>query len=269
MGARPAFVAKPRTASAAPARVRDGSSVPAWASSTTQDSDGSPVPRLAADSRTRPRKAIATPTEPSTTYFQAASRAPRPPREPTRKAVVMVVSSMATHIRPRLSATTARLMAARNRQSRLAKDPMLRLRSVRCGMPPQSATTATAPTTESIQALRASTRSRPPAAVRGPPVVTASTRPTPTQSRTTAALTGSQRVQDRLRATMLTAASSSGRMSGIQIRVAISRATPSVRRCRCGPVQPASAPPAPRGSGRRAGRPALPRVRRPAAGRRR
>ena len=173
-----------------------------------------------------PRNAIATPTEPSTTYFQAASRAPRPPREPTRNAVVIVVSSTATHITPMLSATTARLIAARNRHNRVANVPMFRLRSVWCGIPPHRATTATAPTTVSIQALRASTRSRPAAVVSGPPTPTSSTRATPTPSSTAAALTGSQRVQALRRRTLLNTASTSGRMSGIQISMAISRATP-------------------------------------------
>ena len=58
------------------------------------------------------------PTDPRTTYFQAASSARWPRWWPTRKAVAMVVASTATHRIPRLSASTARLIAARNRHTR-------------------------------------------------------------------------------------------------------------------------------------------------------
>ena len=58
-----------------------------------------------------------TPTEARTTYFHAASTERRPPANPTRKAVAIVVPSTATHVTPRSSATTARTMAARNRHT--------------------------------------------------------------------------------------------------------------------------------------------------------
>ena len=174
-----------------------------------------------------PRKAIATPTEPSTTYFQAASRAPRPPREPTRKAVVMVVSSMATHIRPRLSATTARLIAARNRHSRVAKVPMLRLRSVavRDAAPERDhgdrADDGEHPGAQRVHPEQPGRGGERAAGADGEderhPARRAGDGSDDRQPQRPGAAAGRR---------MLTAASSSGRVSGIQIRVAISRATP-------------------------------------------
>ena len=61
---------------------------------------------------------MAMPTEQITTYFQAASSAARVRWWPTRNAVTMVVASIATHSTPRLPASTAAAMAARNRWSR-------------------------------------------------------------------------------------------------------------------------------------------------------
>ncbi len=53
------------------------------------------------------------PTEQMTTYFQVASKAARSRWCPTRKAVMIVVASTATHIIPRLLASTASVMVAR------------------------------------------------------------------------------------------------------------------------------------------------------------
>ena len=61
---------------------------------------------------------MATPTEPRMTYFQAASSDRGVRWWPTRKAVAIVVASTAAHIRPMLSASTARLMAARKTEIR-------------------------------------------------------------------------------------------------------------------------------------------------------
>ena len=229
MGARPALVAKPRTASAPAARAREGSRLGALPSSATHDSVDSPPACPAADSRPIPRNAIATPTAPRTTYFQAASRESRSPRDATRNAVVMVVSSIATHIRPTLSAKTARVMAARNRQSRVANEPIRGFSWLRLGMPPQSETPATTPTTVSIQALSESTHSSPPAVVRGSWEPTKTTSTTPAPSRTPEARTGSHSVHQRRRSTKLRPARATGSSSGIQINTAISRAAPSIR----------------------------------------
>ena len=46
-------------------------------------------------------------------YFHDASSDPRVLRCPTRNVVTIVVASMATHITPRLAASTARSMVAR------------------------------------------------------------------------------------------------------------------------------------------------------------
>ena len=154
IGASPALVARPSAASANP--IRAVSVRPGCPTRSAQDRVAE-VP-VAAYSRTIPRKAMATPTEPSTTYFQAASRPCRPPRKATRKAVVIVVASMATQSTPRLSASTARLIAARNRHISAENRPFGLL-----VVAPQVATTATAPTTMSRYAVSASTRSRPPA----------------------------------------------------------------------------------------------------------
>ena len=54
------------------------------------------------------------PTEQITTYFHVASNAVRVRRCPTRKAVTMVVASIATQITPMLLAHTAKTIAARN-----------------------------------------------------------------------------------------------------------------------------------------------------------
>ena len=54
------------------------------------------------------------PAEQITTYFHAASTAARVRRCPTRNAVTIVVASTATHSTPRLAASTASAMAARN-----------------------------------------------------------------------------------------------------------------------------------------------------------
>src|SRR5665647_650936 len=102
-----------------------------------------------------PRKAIATPTDPSTTYFQAASVDPRVPAWPTRNAVAIVVASTATHMTPRLSESTARLIAARKAQINAS----LRAPSGVEVSPPQSATTATAPTHSSTYEAGAAARS--------------------------------------------------------------------------------------------------------------
>ena len=61
-----------------------------------------------------PSKASAIPAEQITTYFQAASTAARVRRCPTRNAVTIVVASTATHSTPRLAASTASAIAARN-----------------------------------------------------------------------------------------------------------------------------------------------------------
>ena len=176
-----------------------------------------------------PRKAIATPTAPSTTYFQAASSAFRPPPEATRKAVVIVVSSIATHISPRLSAVTASVIAARNRHSSAAWTPPARSSVPGSGRPPQSEITATAPTTLSSQALRGSARSRPAPATTAPEPCTATSSAIPASSTTAAAAIGSHIVQRRRRRPKPSAASRDGSSRGSQIRAAISRAAPSVR----------------------------------------
>src|SRR5487761_2213042 len=121
----------------------------------THDSVGEPLARLDAYTSTMPRNAIATPTEPRTTYFQAASVAPRVPAWPTRNAVAIVVASTATHMTPRLSESTAKLMAARNAQIRAS----LRTSSDSADRPPHRATTATAPTHRSTYEEVASARS--------------------------------------------------------------------------------------------------------------
>ena len=54
------------------------------------------------------------PTEQISTYFHAASIEARVRRCPTRNAVAMVVASIATHRVPRLAASTAVTIAARN-----------------------------------------------------------------------------------------------------------------------------------------------------------
>jgi hypothetical protein len=117
MGASPALVPNPSSSSPAASRIRSGSRVAAIVFRWVQFSAvarSAPAATAAAYTHTVPRNAIATPTEHSTTYFQAASTLARVRRCPTRNAVTMVVASTATHSRPRLSARTARHMQARN-----------------------------------------------------------------------------------------------------------------------------------------------------------
>ena len=95
-----------------------------------------------------PRNAMAMPTEPSTTYFQAASSAVRVRWWPTRNAVAMVVASTATHSSPRLSASTASDIAPRNADTRAAYTASWSPRC-RCS-PPHVAVSPTAPTTASM-----------------------------------------------------------------------------------------------------------------------
>ena len=109
---------------------------------------------------------MATPTEPSTTYFQAASSDRRVRWWPTRNAVVIVVASTATHMTPRLSASTAKRHGGqeqadqRPRTSRPA-GRRAALSGLAVRMPPQVAVRPTAPTTVSMYADSASARSRP------------------------------------------------------------------------------------------------------------
>ena len=65
--------------------------------------------------------------------------------------MVIVVASTATHITPRSFPSTARLIAARNRQTSAVKAPSgAAAGSCRAGSPPHTATTATAPITVSM-----------------------------------------------------------------------------------------------------------------------
>ena len=115
-GTRPALAPYPISSSPAAIRVTAGSRPPALASSTSKSSADAPPPacREAKYSNTVPRNASEIPVEQMMTYFQVASRAARVRRCPTRNAVATVVASMATHTIPRLFASTARVMAARN-----------------------------------------------------------------------------------------------------------------------------------------------------------
>ena len=58
------------------------------------------------------------PAEQITTYFHDASSAPSVLRWPTRKVVAIVVASTATHITPRLAASTASSMQHTNAWTR-------------------------------------------------------------------------------------------------------------------------------------------------------
>ena len=61
-----------------------------------------------------PKKAKAIPTEQITMYFHEASRLPWSGGGPTKKVVMTVVASIATHSTPTLAARTASSMAATN-----------------------------------------------------------------------------------------------------------------------------------------------------------
>jgi hypothetical protein len=164
IGASPALVAKPRIARATATLTSEGSSAGGLWWRVFQDRVASPAARVAAYSSTMPRNAIATPTEPRTTYFQAASSERRVRWWPTRNAVAIVVASTATHSTPRLSASTARDIAPRNSTTRTAYSRPGSA-SGSGSSPPQVAVSPTEPTTISMNAESASALSWPPSAV--------------------------------------------------------------------------------------------------------
>ena len=83
--------------------------------------------------------------------------------------MAIVVASMATHSTPRLSASTARHIAARNRHTRAGYDGRPGAAGADRGSAdrPQDAVTADGPTIVSMHAESASTRNWPPSRRRG------------------------------------------------------------------------------------------------------